>query len=244
MQSHQTAIAFKKTSNSNWANIKLIAENQESKVSTQIAYNEHMTRGLDVSYDAGYFNSHPNFALYTKLVDDNGEKFALQCLPASYEDLIVPIGLEVEAGTSLTFKVELSNLPEDYVAVLEDRLLGTMTSLENENDFYNITLENGNTGTGRFYLHTGYKSTLGSDELSQSAFHVYANASSSLLLINGNVDENTKASVYDIQGKLVKTFELQRGTQNSLKFNEQSGVYIIQISNSKGVLNEKVNWVK
>ena len=244
MQSHQTTVAFKKTANTSWARIKLSAETEEAKTSTQVSYQESMTRGLDVGYDAGLFNANPNFALYSQLVDDNGVDFMVQCLPTDYEHLIVPIGLDAEAGSVITFKAEVSNLPEDYVAVLEDRELGVFTAFETEQSVYTITLDEANTGTGRFYLHTSFKSALAAADLDRLNFSVYAQSANNQLLINGSIEENTTAKVYDIQGKLVKSFDLQLGTQNRLMFNEQSGIYIIQISNSKGIVSEKVNWVK
>jgi hypothetical protein len=244
MQSHQTTIPFKKVENASWTNIILSAETADAKISTKVAYSEDMTRGLDPSYDAGFLNSDVSFAMYSKLIDDNGVDFMVQCLPSSYEDLIVPIGLDAEAGSTITFKAEVSNLPEDYVAVLEDRENETFTAFETEQSIYTLTLDNASAGTGRFYLHTSFKSALGANDLDQAKFSVFAQSSSNLLLINGNVEENTTAKVYDIRGKLVKTFDLQLGTQNRLVFNEQSGVYIIQIQNSKGIVSEKVNWVK
>jgi hypothetical protein len=244
MQSHQTSIPFKQTANTNWTSIELTAESVEGKVKTTISYNEAMAPGLDVSYDAGYMNSHPNFTIYSKLIDDNGENFALQCLPTDFENLVVPIGMEAEAGTIVTFKAEVSNLPEDYVAVIEDRQLGTFTKLEIGADYYTTTLENAIAGTGRFYLRTSFKNSVGIDDLNQNSFRVFAQANSNQLLINGLVEENTTAMVYDLQGRLVHYFELQNGTQNRLSFNQESGVYVIQIQNSKGLVNQKFNWVK
>ncbi len=244
MQSHQTTVAFKQSANTSWAGIKLIAETAEAITSTQVSYQETMTRGLDVGYDAGLFNTNPNFVLYSKLIDDNGVDFMLQCLPTDYEHLVISIGLDAEAGTTITFKAEVSNLPEDYVAVLEDRENGTFTAFETEQSVYTVTLDNASMGTGRFYLRTSFKSSVGINDLGQSNFSVYAQTANNQLLINGSIEENTTAKVYDIRGKLVKSFDLQLGTQNRLLFNEQSGVYIIQIQNSKGIVSKKVNWVK
>jgi|GEM_PF-1170803 len=243
MQSHQISIPFKAVENVNWTGIELIAESAEGKVSTHLSYNESMTRGLDVSYDAGFMNSHPQFAMYSKLIDDNGENFALQCLPTDFESLVVPIGLDAEAGDEINFTAKVANLPSDYIVVLEDRELGVFTKLEAETDNYTVILDNASVGTGRFYVHTSFKSALGIDELGETSFSVVAQASSNQLLINGSVEENTTARIYTIQGKLVSTYSLEKGSQNVLPFAEQSGVYVVQIQSVKGVVSQKVNWV-
>ncbi len=244
MQSHQTSIPFKKSANAEWSGIQLIAETAQAKVSTHLSYNESMTRGLDISYDAGYMNSHPDFALYSKLIEDNGEKFALQCLPTDYEQLIVPIGLDAEEGSTITFKAEVSNLPTDYVAALEDRQLGIFTILESGADYYTLHLENAISGTGRFFIRTSIKGEVGFDEMQEVNLSVFSKSLINKLVVLGEIKEQSQLDVFDMHGKLICTYQLQKGAENQLDFYGQSGVYLIQIRTAEGVVNEKINWVK
>lgn len=243
MQSHQIAAPFKQSANANWTGIHLTASSDGQTISTDLALNEQMTYGLDVSYDAGYMNTHPHFAMYSKLMDDNGQNFALQCLPTNFESLEVAIGLDASAGSEITFKAAVTNLPLDYVVVLEDRELGVFTKLETEADYYTVTLDNASVGIGRFYVHASFKSALSIDELEDASYTVIAQASSNQLLINGNVEESTTARVYTIQGKLVGAYSLEKGEQNIVPFAEQSGVYVVHIQDRKGVVSQKINWI-
>ncbi|MCD6179953.1 MAG: hypothetical protein J7K39_08615, partial [Bacteroidales bacterium] len=99
MQKHQTAVAFKSAEESTWASIMLNAETSNAETNTSILYRSDMNKGLDIGYDAGLFGSNPDFALYSRLVEDyEGINFMLQALPEEYETLIVPIGLDAKAG--------------------------------------------------------------------------------------------------------------------------------------------------
>ena len=95
MQSHQTGADFK-SAVITWPEIKLKASLGTLNSATKIKFNDAMNCGLDLGYDAGMMKS--GFDLYTKLVDDNGVDFTIQCLPlAANNETIIPVGLESSA---------------------------------------------------------------------------------------------------------------------------------------------------
>ena len=243
MQSHQNSVPFKSDETA-WANITLNAESTTSKASTRIAYNENMTRGLDVTYDAGLLNSYPAFSLYTRLIEDNGVDFMIQALPTDYEDLVVPIGLDAKAGEIIAFSAEAIDIPEEYAVVLEDRLLNLFTDLS-DNESYSIQLSDDNNGTGRFFVHTSFKSALGFGDLdTQNGYQVFTNVRNNTLIIRGETSSNTKASIYNITGKLKAELSLEPGIESQIYFNEENGIYIIRINDEKSSYTQKFSWVR
>ena len=107
--------------------------------------------------------SHP-FALYTHLVSGSeGKHFQLQSLPKdNYENMVIPIGINADAGKEITFSTETLNLPTGLKVYLEDRETNTFTRLDELGNKYTIILNETSNGIGRFYLHTT-ESTLSSN---------------------------------------------------------------------------------
>lgn len=245
MQSHQTAIAFKSSEETSWASIILNAEINDAKESTKILFREDMSSGLDIGYDAGVFKSNPDFSLYSRLVEDNGIDFGLQCLPSNYNELIIPIGLDAKAGEIVKFSINALNIPEEYAVILEDRTANTFTNLSDETAEYTIQLTNDSDGTGRFFIHTSFKSALEIDDLATvNAFQVFSRAKDHQLVIRGNANENATARIYSITGKQIAVVNLKQSAENIIPFNEEAGVYIVQITNEGGTQTQKFIWVK
>ncbi len=243
MQSHQTTIPFK-TSNNDWVSITLNASISNAKASTRILYRNDMNLGLDIGYDAGLLNSYPDFALYTRLVEDNGVNFALQCLPTDFDNLIIPIGLDAKAGEIVSFSADISNLNEEYAVILEDKSNYTFTNLSDGGEC-NILLTDDNEGTGRFYIHTNFKSALGFDDLaSENTFQVFSLSRVNQIVIRGDVIANTSAKIFSITGKLMGEISLKQSKENRISFNKESGIYVIQITNAKGTFIHKFSWLK
>jgi len=244
MQSHQTATAFKASNASTWAGITLNAETSAAKASTQISYQENMSRGLDIGYDAGIMKS-SSFALYSRLVEDNGIDFGIQCLPTDYENLVIPIGLDAKAGDIIKFSVNAVNIPEEYAVVLEDRVTNTFKSLSEAGTVYSIQLTNDINGTGRFFVRTSFKSALGIGDLdTENAFKVFTRPNNQQIVIHGEVLANTTARIYSITGKQVAVVNLKQSSENLVQFNQDAGVYIVKISNEQGTTTQKFAWVK
>ena len=52
------------------------------------------------------------------------------------------------------------------------------------------------------------------------------------------------ARVYSITGKLIAQVNFKQAVENTIRFNEEAGVYIVQISNEQGTYTQKFSWVK
>jgi hypothetical protein len=151
MRSHETGIFLKNEPVSEpWYNIRLAAGHSGKNINTYIAFNQNMTTGLDVTFDAGVYNPDPAFTLFTRMPDKNNDlNLSVQALPLM-ENLQIPVGLIFPAGGNVVFSAASLNLPQGYDALFEDRELDVFTNLADEN--YQVDLS-GTNSTGRFYIH-------------------------------------------------------------------------------------------
>ena len=205
-----------------------------------------MSLGLDSGYDAGRFGAATSsFALYSHLVTDNGVDFAIQALPDnSYDTTIIPIGLDANAGTQVTFKAAITNLPLGKKVFLEDRLLNLFTELNNTDKTYTLTLDSQSSGIGRFFLHTQDNlSTLAVADVNALKFSVIALPLSNRIKVIGMVDEPASLNIYDTLGRFVFTAKLKTSNSNEVTIPPLAyGVYIVKIKTAKGNLRTKIAW--
>ena len=243
MQSHQTGADFKST-NSPWPNIKLIAESNDASSNTRITFIPGTTKGLDIGYDAGVFEGNQDFSLYSRLVEDNGTNFCIQSLPEEYDNLIIPIGLNVPEGVTVTFKAEATNLKDDCSCYLENRDAGTYTSLEEPGSTYTFTTSRRNSGLGAFFLHTSIK-TLGVEDnkLTVDPYKIIVNKAGGYIRVVGKMDNNSQARVYDLAGRLRVDILLDDEKDNIIPMSDlNSGIYILQILNNNELIRQKISW--
>jgi hypothetical protein len=232
MQVHLTTAEFK-SSGIPLPEIKLIASANNNSATTMIKFVEGATNGLDVGYDAGVFKSDPSFSLYTKLVNDNGVDFQLQCLPPKdYNKLVIPVGIDSKAGGEIVFTVETVQLEPGCKAILEDKLTNTFTDLS-KNSYKAVVVAN-TSGTGRFYLHTGdIVSGLEDQSISEGKLTAYARGNKEIRVI-GEVGDGAVATLLNSLGQVVLTKKLGAGTLNIIGLpNLTSGLYMLNI-NDKG----------
>lgn len=243
MQAHQNGQKFyKKSGSSFWPYINLNVKSNGKSASTTILFNRNMSRGLDVTYDAGLFGGDPALKIYTRLVEDNGVNFAIQCLPDfETEEMIVPIGVDVPAGGVLTFSAETFSLPLGYKAVLEDRQQGIFTNIEQRGTEYAALSSAGTKGSGRFYLHlTGAVTDVNITPDNQK-INIFSYGKE--IYIQGNLNENVIVRIYDISGKMVKTQRLDYGiiNINVIRADElKSGIYFVKLESKEKLETAKI----
>ncbi len=233
MQFHKTDLSLK-SSEISWPGITLIAESNGQTRSTVVAFNENMTTGLDVSYDAGLLAS-DDFQVYTHLADgSNTVGFAVQCLPdMQYNSFRIPLGVDLPEGGELVFKVSGLILHDGIHAVLEDQVLGTKTTLKNETDTYRVSLSKNTSGTGRFYL------SFAGQAFTNIAFARTSNYTASFvnntITINGAVEPGAKAILYDLNGRKLSEYQLEHVNRNEISvsgFNQSIIILKIESRNS------------
>ena len=228
MQVHQVTLALKAGA-APWPEIKLKAVLDNKIVSTSVKFIEGMTQGLDVGYDAGIFNTDPSLAVYTRLVEDNGVDFALQCLPNSnFKGTIIPVGLNSKTGGNVIFSAETINLASDCKAILEDKLANTFTDLTQGT--YKTTIASNSVLADRFRLHTSTSvSKTPRNPVTASGLNVYAVSNVEIHVV-GQVSKDAIATLFDVQGKAVQIEKLLEGNLNVIPVaGFSTGMYLISV---------------
>ncbi|MEA4841450.1 MAG: GEVED domain-containing protein [Bacteroidales bacterium] len=241
-QLRASTVTTAKTSESaaSWPGILLTATSAATSSSAIITFNEKMTDGLDVTYDAGLLRGSNGLSLYTRLVEDNGVDFAIQCLPESYDSLVIPVGIDCEDGGEITFSAETVELPLNCKVILEDRTADTFTSLTN-GATYNITLTAGSTPVGRFYIHTGDDTTTGTTGLTEGINSLKAYIANQSIIIEGAVSDRATFTLYDLQGRKILVHSLQKGSLNTFSCsNLMKGFYVLTIQQDGATVTKKL----
>jgi hypothetical protein len=212
--------------------IKLIAKNNNITASTLVEFIEGTTNGLDFGYDAGLFKSDKRLNIYTRLVEDNGVNFQLQCLPPTgYNKMVIPIGIDSKSASEIVFTVQLVQLAQDCKVILEDKLTNTFTDLSK--DSYKAAIAANTAGTGRFYLHTGDIVSGLEEQVLPGKLTAYANGNKEIRVI-GEVGNDAVATLFNGLGQVVLTKKLGAGSLNIIGLpNFNSGIYLLNI-NDKG----------
>ncbi len=236
MQTHGNPTFYKKSAKTSWGKIILSVSSLDTISSTKIYFREDMTKGLDVTYDAGLFAADNNFSLYTRLVDDNGIDFMIQCLPSQeMEDLVIPVGLNCTYGGILKFGSEVTSLPAGYKTILEDRQLGVFTDLSNH--VYEVQVDDNTSGTGRFFIHTQITpNDVDLNKPDELAIFAWDKE----IMIKGNPGKNAFADLYTVTGVKIGEYRLQPSETNRVAVNVQTGIYIFKVRGEKMTVTNRI----
>jgi len=203
-----------------------------------ITFNDATTLGLDKGKDLGLFNGiDSDLSVYTELVtDNNGVAFAVQTLPES-DATVIPVGIIAAAGEELEISANALNLPETIGVYLEDRISNTVTDLSESS--YKVTLEEGVTGVGRFYIHTTSAKSLSTDTIDALAGVAIYKSSINEITISG-LSSMAKVDVYSVLGKQVLSTEVEAQTTRLGLTSVGAGVYIVKLQSDLGTLTKKI----
>ncbi len=233
MQTHQTTTPFKSAEISEWADINIVVSNSEISTKTRLKFNEQMTNGLDIGYDAGILKGNPDFSLYTQLIEDNGVEFMLQCMPLqNLETIEIPVGLDATIGGEITLSIQKENFPGSLIPVLNDKLLDTQFAFNTESDVYATTINDNTKGFGRFTLT--FSSTTDVEDIISGQDYFRAWYNNGLLNISGEIIGEGQATVYDINGRKMAVRRLMPSGQNQISLpTVTSGIYLIKVEDAK-----------
>ncbi|WP_179348047.1 GEVED domain-containing protein [Winogradskyella pacifica] len=222
--------------------LKLNARTTTQNYTTQFYFNANATKGLDAGYDATIWGgTAPNFSLFSHLVEDNsGLPIALQTLDVTdLSNVTIPLGVNANQGEQLTFSINASTLSSTVSVYLEDNVANTSTLL-NTTD-YVLTPSTTLSGVGRFYLRVA-NSTLSTIDNTLDQLSIYTNKADKTIVIAGQLLEPTTASVYDVQGRLVSTTQLQTTVRSQAidVSNLSPGIYVVKLHNAAQNKTQKV----
>jgi len=241
MQTHLGTDKFLKTS-SNRFEIGLNISSNKLKAKTSIRFVDNKTTGFDNGYDSSMFDGYgADFAVYTKLVDNsNVNKLAIQSLPNSeFENTVIPVGVNAEVDSEITFSANVLNLPTGYKVYLEDRLNNTITRIDELNSEYKTKVSTSNTD-GRFFLHAKTSSVLSTETDILNSVNIFK-VNNTNLKITGLQQGKAAVSLFTILGKNVMNSTFEASNSNTISLPSlATGVYIVKLETEKGNLNKKI----
>lgn len=225
----------------NFAHAILNLNTASTSYVTNVYFRDINTLGLDPGYDTGAFDQNAN-GVYSHLVEDNaGIALFNQSLPyADLTDVVVPLVVNLNPNEQMTFSLNSNSaVPESIDVILEDNVENTFTVL-NSGD-YTITPSTVLSGSGRFFLRFS-ANALSIPQSDFDTIQIFSNVQDRTIVVAGQLNENTTASVFDLQGRLVKQVALDASlrTQTINTNGLSSGVYVVQLSNSSQSKTEKV----
>ena len=242
-QSHEATDTFAKNENTR-PEVHLSMTDGSLVSDTKMYYIDGTTTEFDNGYDGPLFTAADNsFAVYTQLVTGNkGIDYDLQSLPSSgYESMIIPVGVNAVSGTEITFSARSINIPDGLSVILENRITGTYTELNQEIDTYTVTLNEDNSGIGQFYIHTNTMSTLSTGGFIFENVSMYKTTARNIR-ITGLPEGKGSLKMYSILGQEVfrTSFEGARVNDIQLPSSLKSGIFIVKLETETGSFTKKV----
>ena len=239
-QTHHTSDTFQRTENR--PELYLSLSDGSVYKEAKIYYIDGATTSFDNGYDGTLFNGVSNpLAIYTHLVTDSeGKNYQVQSLPNNdFENMIIPVGINAEAVTSISIDASTNNFPSEINIYLEDKQDNSFTLLEADSNF-SFTPENNLDGIGRFYLHTTSGVLSANDFATNTNISIYTSSNDNLR-IAGVQNGTATVRLYNILGKEVLNTSFVGSGVNDIKVNAiPVGIYIVKLTTENGVLNRKI----
>lgn len=251
MRSHTSGSFGFKSGNDYQFEIELLSASAANRKTTLI-FDRGMTPGLDPGYDAGNYDAPGYFDLYTGLVEDNGYYYSIQCLPEDYKDVFIPVGIRAPAGATVTLSAGITNLPKKVEIYLYDKLMGIFTRLDEAGSSYTVTFASATSGTGRFWITFDKtkpgrkKDGLLIPEVNEPArLTILPLPLYQVIRISGEIDGLARASVYDMNGRMILSETISGPGNHELKADRlNNGVYLLVIDRGGTVDKQKISWIQ
>ncbi|RXJ46016.1 T9SS type A sorting domain-containing protein [Gelidibacter gilvus] len=240
-------IPNRSTAEEDEASIRIRIASGSKSYHTDIYFNIYGTLDHDPGYDSKLIGN-PTFSIYSKLVEDKDNRnlqLLLQTLPYSILDseVIVPIGIKANQGEQLTISGIYTPyplpLPREVDVYFEDNI--TNTSILLTTGDYVFTPDTNLSGSKRFSLRFT-NSTLNLESSHFDNLQIYNPYNSGHIIVKGQVSENSRLEVYDLNGRLLQTavFSNNETTNRFDVSGLSSGIYIVKINNTTGSKIKKI----
>ena len=203
-------------------------------------FDNGLTLGLDPGYDAGALDQ--NMAIMSRLPQqDQGIGMSINAMGnESFEETIIPLDINKEAGIPFRISLEDATIPEGVEVYLEDTQQQTITDLKDVD--FTLTPESDLNGIGRFYVRLG-NTNLGNNDLTESHISIYKPFNQDHITIEGLANIKTaKVSLFNIIGQEVLNQSLgsNQSTQTISTNGLVIGVYIVKLIADNVTITKKL----
>lgn len=225
----------------NISHLQLQLSSASDAYKTDFYITDNATLGHDPYYDSEVFGATSSFALYSDLVEQStGKAIGVQSIGnTELTEVIIPLGVNVLSGEQVVFSISETTLDENISIYLEDRHTNTFTLLNTSN--YTITSDVDLLGTGRFYLRFS-QGTLSLNDSNFEGVEIFNVNASNIITIRGLLNLDSQFTIYDLQGRLIKTELLKANSNlNYIKApNLSTGVYMVKLKNELQAKTQKI----
>jgi len=233
---HQGSSGSKKSSANNL--IRLQLSNGNLSNNTVVRLRAGATFNFDPAYDATkMFSQNANHPQIYSILD-NDEKLAINAIPENFSHPVsIPLGFRNKQGTQLSITANnLLSMDANISIHLEDMLTNNMHDLRNNNTY--TFSSNDTLNEQRFVLHLALiNSNIQSETITDNIIDIYAFDKN---IYVSHAGKNAILNVFNMMGQEVLSEQLQNNSLNKISTNLQTGLYIIKITNIKGVNSKKV----
>ncbi|MBN2615117.1 MAG: T9SS type A sorting domain-containing protein [Bacteroidales bacterium] len=231
---HDATGNYKTTATSDGISMKVTGEANSYYDITQIQFLENATDQWDINLDAHKISGAATAPqLWTV---SNNEEYALNCLPIPTENRTIPVGFK--AGVNSTYHLSwtgMNNMDSNLEFLLEDKLAGTTINMRDADnyDFEASTDDN----SERFTLHINGAN--GIPQASEDNALVYALGSDVYIKAKNSQSLEGRVTFNNILGQVVYHTELNGTTQQMIRTQLKSGVYIIRMEMKNGQVSSQ-----
>ncbi|MFD2914033.1 T9SS type A sorting domain-containing protein [Psychroserpens luteus] len=221
------------TTSPHYGYVKLGLNSVSSNFSTDFYFNTNTTQGFDSGYDSALYSQNPPaFSIYSNLIENNtGIPLGIQASnPDNLNTVAVPLGVNANQGEEVTISIIASDMLDTVDVYLQDKANNTFTLLTNSD--YVFTPSTNLSGIGRFFLRFSAE-TLNTTESVLETLDIYSNNNEDTIVVSGQLQSDTKAKLFDINGRMVLTNSLSaNNTKNTIDVSHLSaGIYVVELNN-------------
>lgn len=199
---------------------------------TSIRFDDNTTDGYDLETDSHKLtgvSSAPQ--LYT--LSPTKEKFSFNSIPTSEGEIILPLNYRVASSGEYTISVKTNTLISEDETYLEDLITGTFTNLSQQNTYSFYAPEN--DSNNRFLLHFNTETD---SDFNPIKINIYAYQHRLYIKSADALDGDL--SIFNIEGKILFTKQLQSGNMHIIPLQNLHGVYIVRYTSIGNITNTKV----
>jgi hypothetical protein len=209
--------------------LKLTCDGNAYSDEALIAFNNNVTDDGSEKFSSIYTDAPELWSV------KSGNKYSINFL----SDMGSVVPLTVKAGVAGIYTLTASQVESfaDYSVIsLEDRLEGAFTFLST-NPSYSFKVSEPATIADRFFLHFMDVTGISNTEATP-CFSMYS--VDGILKIQSLQQIGGKIAVIDMQGRTTATGRIDAGATTQINLNGKTGVYIVSVLTSKGIINTKV----
>ncbi len=221
IRSINNSVFFKKSTQSIVKRVYVNLSGENFNNNILLAFTDKATSGFDNFYDAERMKIKHDFSFYSVCEDKD---LIIQALPnLNSSETIIPLGTDISIAGNYTFKFDsLENIPKEINIFLKDNLSGK---------YYNLRKDN----IAQSYLYQGInknrfsviftKEALPVNSLTENNISVYASGK----MLYFNAPNKFYYTIYNINGKILKTGTVNDGKEIISLNKLTSGIYFVKI---------------